>query len=92
MTVFCEARNGEPQIIYHAGYSMNAWHFKASAGLHFNTDSYRNKKFMGKKLHTSLRKCVKDFSWGWINTFLSAKFCLCLGILLVKQPLQTSRK
>lgn len=39
MAVFCEARIREPQIIYHAGKSMDIWHFKASTGLHFNTDS-----------------------------------------------------
>lgn len=48
MAVFGEARNEKPQIIYHAGYSLNVWHFKASTGLHFNTDSYRDKKFKGK--------------------------------------------
>lgn len=27
MAALCEARNEEPQIIYHAGYSLNVWHF-----------------------------------------------------------------
>lgn len=65
---------------------------KTSTGLHFNTEFYRNKKFMGEQIAHPFKKGCNGFLPGVNKHLDSRKFCLCLGILLVKHFLDLKKK